>query len=224
MPTVIWLSVVLAALLGSLASPAAAFAVAGLGMLVCLFGLDAPWTSRLLTALAMVPAALIDSAPAWMWIVAGVAIGLATSLLGAEEPALSQEDELQRHLDWCRRREEGGHLLVAFLPEPQVPDPFRVVKCFRVTDSVSLRRSVGGFELHALLDDKRFVREGLEARLSEWCPERKYFGWATFPEDGVTIKALIDHAKSGILDRPAESRAEQESLSPVTQPFATKHV
>ena len=31
---------------------------------------------------------------------------------------------------------------------------------------------------------------------------RKYFGWATFPEDGVTIQALLEHAKAGALARP----------------------
>lgn len=223
-PTIVWLSVVLCALLASLVGGGAQIAVVALGVVVALFALDAPIPSRLLTALAMVPAATMGSGEVWMWAAAGVCIGLATSLVRpAEAPAATDsQSDLQRHLEWCRRREEPAHVLVVPFSDAQVPDPFQLLQCFRVTDSVALSRSTEGFELHALLDHKDFVREGLEIRLSEWCGDRKYFGWATFPEDGVTIQALLEHAKAGMAHRSTENLSEQQAT--LTQPFVTRHV
>jgi hypothetical protein len=223
-PTIVWLSVVACALLASLVGGAAEIAVVILGAAIALFALDAPIPSRLLTAIAMVPAAVTGSGEVWMWVASAVCIGLATSLV-RPAPAATPTDpqsDLQRHLEWCRRREDAAHLLVVPFSNVEVPDPFQVLQCFRVTDSVALSRSTEGFELHALLDHKDFVREGLEIRLSESCGDRKYFGWATFPEDGVTIQALLEHAKTGMVRRSTENHSEQQA--PVTQPFVTRHV
>jgi hypothetical protein len=223
-PTLVWLSVVLCALLASLVGGGAEIAVVALGAVVALFALDAPLPSRLLTAIAMVPAAIMGSSEVWMWAASGVCIGLATSLVrpAPAAAATAPQSDFQRHLEWCRRREESAHVLVVPFSSAQVPDPFQLLQCFRVTDSVALSRSTEGFELHALLDDKDFVREGLEIRLSEWCGDRKYFGWATFPQDGVTIQALLEHAKAGMARRSPEDHSDQQA--PLTQPFVTRHV
>lgn len=222
-PTIVWLAAIVAAALASLLGDGAEILVVALGAVVALLALDAPLPARLLTAAAMAPAALHGSAEAWMWIGSGVCVGLATSFarLVPKTASSGSQGDLQRHLEWCRRREEPAHLLVVPFTSAEVPDPFRLLECFRVTDSVVLSRSTEGFELHALLDDKGFVREGLEIRLSEWCGDRKNFGWATFPEDGVTIQALLEHAKSGMA-RSAEENSEQQG--PLTQPFVTRHV
>lgn len=223
-PTLVWLSVILCALLASLVGGGAEIAVVALGVAVALFRLEAPVPARLLTAIAMVPAATMGSGEVWMWIASAVCIGLATSLVRpAPTPATTvPQSDLQRHLDWCRRREDPAHLLVLPFSNNEVPDPFRLLQCFRATDSVALSRSAEGFELHALLDDKAFVREGLEIRLSEWCGDRKYFGWATFPDDGVTIQALLEHAKTAMARHSAENHSEKQAT--LTQPFVTRHV
>lgn len=223
-PTIVWLSVIVCALLASLVRGGAEIAVVGLGVVVALFALEAPVTSRLLTALAMIPAATVGSGEIWMWAASGVCIGLATSLVRpvAAPASTDPQGDLQRHLEWCRRREEPAHILVVPFSDAQVPDPFELLQCFRVTDSVALSRSTEGFELHALLDHKDFVREGLEIRLSESCGDRKFFGWATFPEDGVTIQALLERAKAGMAHRSTNDLSEQQAT--LTQPFVTRHV
>jgi hypothetical protein len=200
-PTLFWLCAAAAAFGAAALEPGIAIAVAAAGAAASLWLLEARPAARGLTALAMVPVALADSSPAWLWICAGALIGIATSLLrqvqGTRE-VLGGTGELQRHLSWCRRREDEAHLLVLPLTESEMADPSPVLECFRITDSVALSRATGGFELQALLDDKRFVREGLERRLRMIVGEQRSLGWAKFPDDAVTVESLVEHAHTNM--------------------------
>src|SRR5438132_14369549 len=113
-PTIVWLSVVACALLASLLGGGAEIAVVVLGVAVALFALDVPIPSRLLTAIAVVPAAFMGSGEVWMWVAAAVCIGFATSLVRpvAALGTADAQGDLQRHLEWCRRRAEPAHLVV----------------------------------------------------------------------------------------------------------------
>jgi hypothetical protein len=195
-PTVIWLGAVLIALAGSISGLDLAIPAAAGGAVVALTLLRGPIAGRLLTAAAMAPIAFVDSSPAIAWVGACAGIGFATSMLVGEHSSPSPNGDLQRHLEWCRRREEGAHILVVPLSTVGAHELSGLLESFRITDSVTLGKTSGGVELYALLDDKDFVREGLERRLSELRGGSASFGWATFPGDGVTIQTLIEHARA----------------------------
>ena len=203
-PTIVWLSVVLCALLASLVGDGAQIAVVALGVVVALFALDAPIPSRLLTALAMVPAATMGSGEVWMWAAAGVCIGLATSLVrpAAVPAAIASQSDLQRHLEWCRRREEPAHVLVVPFSDAQVPDPFQLLQCFRVTDSVALSRSVDGFSSMRSSTTRTSSGRDWRSGSASGAATASISAAATFPEDGVTIQALSSTLRRAWLSAP----------------------
>lgn len=211
MPTVLWLGTIGVALLASLAVADASVPVAAGAAVVALSLLKGPIAGRLLTVAAMIPIAFVESSPAWAWVAAGAALGLATSFFPRGQAQTEPNGDLQRHLAWCRRREEPAHLLVAPLEGIDELAVRSLLESFRITDSVTLGRSTGGSELYALLDAHGFMREGLERRLAETFADRN-FGWATFPEDGVTLQTLIEHSRGSM--REAQEQAGQLAVAP----------
>ncbi len=224
MPTLLWLGTIGVALLASLALADASVPVAAGAAVIALSLLKGPIAGRLLTVAALIPIAFVDSSPAWAWIAAGAALGLATSFFPrAGQVQTEPNGDLQRHLAWCRRREEPAHLLVAPLQGIDELAVSSLLESFRITDSVTLGRSTGGTELYALLDAHGFMREGLEGRLAESFAGRD-FGWATFPEDGVTLQTLIEHARGSM--REAQEQAGQLTVVPelpLIQPERSAH-
>jgi hypothetical protein len=212
-PTVIWLGAILVALAGSLTGVDVGIPAAVGGAVVALTVLRGPLAGRLLTAAAMAPIAFVDSSPAVAWAGACAGIGFATSMLVSGQSSTPSRGDLQRHLEWCRRREEGAHILVVPLSSVDAHELSGLVESFRITDSVTLGKENGGVELYALLDDKDFVREGIERRLSELRAGRASFGWATFPQDGVTIQTLIEHARAQM-----RAAARQATVHEAPQP------
>ena len=211
MPTLLWLGTIGVALLASLAVADASVPVAAGAAVVALSLLKGPIAGRLLTVVAMVPIAFVETSPDWAWVAAGAALGLATSFFPRGQAQTEPNGDLQRHLAWCRRREEPAHLLVAPLEGIDELAVRSLLESFRITDSVTLGRSTGGSELYALLDAHGFMREGLEGRLAETFAGRN-FGWATFPEDGVTLQTLIEHSRGSM--REAQEQAGQLAVVP----------
>jgi hypothetical protein len=214
MPTLLWLGAIGTALLASLAVADASVPVAAGAAVIALSLLKGPIAGRLLTVAAIVPIAFVDSSPPWAWIAAGAALGLATSFFQGGQAQAEPNGDLQRHLAWCRRREEPANLLVAPLEGIDELAVRSLLESFRITDSVTLGRSTGGTELYALLDAHGFMREGLERRLAETFAGRN-FGWATFPEDGVTLQTLIEHARGSM----REAREHAGKLAVVPEPL-----
>lgn len=204
---IVWLGVVAAALLGSLVIANSAIPLAAGGAVIALYLIQAPIQVRLLTALGMLPIALLESTPTWSWIVGGAAVALASGLNPRPEQLPSDVNgDLQRHLAWCRRREEPAHLLLVPLNGAGDGDLADLLESFRITDSVTLGRGAKGSELYALLDAYSFDRQGLERRLAERLNGQS-LGWASFPEDGVTLQTLIEHARA--MRRSERTFAEQ---------------
>jgi hypothetical protein len=143
-------------------------------------------------AAAMVPGAY-PSAPSWSWVIAGGVVALLVS--ARVGPVVLRSHDLQRHLDWCRRRQEKAHVLVMCFSLREVPKPVRILESFRTTDSIALHYSRGICELRAVLDDARLSRDGVERRILDASDAAFRFGWASFPEDGVTLDALIETAR-----------------------------
>ncbi len=196
-PALVWVAasivaLVLAAAIAPWAAPAAA-AAGVLAALVLLRGRPGP---MVLTAAAMVPAAFATDAPAWSWVLAGALVALAVSR-GGRVVAVHMND-LERHLSWSRRRAERATVLVARLAADQVEDPVALVESFRITDSVSLRRTPRGYDLHAVLDEKDLDRGAVERRIADLTSSPLRCGWATFPDDGVTLDVLLELARQGL--------------------------
>jgi hypothetical protein len=218
-PTLVWLGTLTVALIGQQAVDNAVIPIAAGGAVIALSLIAAPLPARILTAIAMLPVALLDSPPSWAWVAGAAALGLATSHVprGAI-PQAEANGDLRRHRAWCRRREEPAHLLVVPLMGIDEGEMSALLESFRITDSVTLGRGAGGSELYGLLDAHGFMREGLERRLEERFEGRR-FGWATFPEDGVTLQTLIEHARKAMLEgtervSPAYAGAEASTAAP----------
>lgn len=180
-------------------SPAAAAAVAALGVIVAIAVIRGPLGARTITALAMLPGASAD-APAWAWVISGGLVALLVSTRGG--PVILRSHDLQRHLDWCRRRGENAHVLVMRFSLRDVPKPARVLDSFRTTDSIAIHYSQGTCELQAVLDDQGFSRAGVERRILEDNSASFRFGWASFPDDGVTLASLMEIARAELQEMP----------------------
>jgi hypothetical protein len=124
---------------------------------------------------------------------------------GARRVSVSSH-ELERHLAWFRRREEPGTVLVVRIPART--DAGRVRAAFRITDSVATATREGDLELTAVLDRTQLDPEGLERRLTGIAGLELDFGWAHFPEDGVTLPGLLERAREDLPIVTTPARAD----------------
>lgn len=103
--------------------------------------------------------------------------------------------DLDRHLMRCRRREEAAEVLCAVVAGAGEATRARLLGCFRLTDSVEVRRDRHGVGLTAVFDADGLDRDVLERRLLAAVDGRDVrLGWARFPEDGLTLTALREAA------------------------------
>jgi hypothetical protein len=146
--------------------------------------------------LAAASLAAVAGAPAWVFVVAG-GVFAAVLVRRGTAPAPSRLEQIQRHLEWCRRRGEPAHLLWVHAPQIDRVTAKTALEAFRVTDNAALLHEDGEHEeIVAMVDDASFEREGLERRLRAEVGEGAGFGWAEFPEDGVTLEALFRQARA----------------------------
>ncbi len=193
-PVVLWALCAGAALAATQVQVRGALAAGVAGALIAVALLRGTLGSRLVIAAAMLPVAFAGSAPTVAWVLAGILVAGVAAV--GERPLVSRTQDLQRHLDWCRRREEQAHVLVIRLPEVAEGDERPLLEAFRLTDSVAITRYEGRRELHAVVDDHRLSRDGLERRVVQEVGPKAQFGWAAFPEDGFTLDVLLDRAAS----------------------------
>jgi hypothetical protein len=105
-------------------------------------------------------------------------------------------DELERHLMRCRRREEAADVLTAEVVDAGDATRARLAGCFRLTDSVDVRRARRAVELTAVFDADGLDRDALERRLLVVAGDHDVrLGWARFPDDGLTLQALREVAR-----------------------------
>jgi hypothetical protein len=207
-PALLWATVALVALVAPL-SAVGHLALAAAAALTAVT-LPQPPRVRLATALAMVPVAF-DNAPAWSFVLAG---GLLAALVARRQPSAEATPLalIQRHLEWCRRRDEPAHLLWVHAPGIERAVAAAALEAFRVTDHVALLEDEDGYaEIVAMMDHTSFERSGVERRLRSQLGDEPGFGWATFPDDGVTLEALFEHARKiavATASRPIERRAQ----------------
>ena len=100
--------------------------------------------------------------------------------------------ELERHVMRCRRREEPASLMLARVPVGGRSTSHRLAHCYRLTDSVAVARVGRHCEVVALFDhDDGLERAALEARLHAAAGVEPIVAWVRFPDDGVTLEALL---------------------------------
>jgi hypothetical protein len=108
-------------------------------------------------------------------------------------------DELERHIMRCRRRQEPAAVLVVRVAAAGRAGPERLRACFRLTDSVAIRRTRHGFELVGVFDEDGLDRDALEWRLRAVLGEiATSFAWSRFPDDGFTLDMLVEDARSAL--------------------------
>lgn len=214
-PVVLWTVAAVAALAVRDTHTLAAPAIGALAAAAALALLSGRVAGRLVTAVAMAPVAFAATAPSIAWVLAAALVaGVAAT---AERPLVARSQDLQRHLDWCRRREERAHVLVVRLPDAHDESDRGLLEAFRLTDSVSILGRHDGCEVHAVVDDHRLSRDGLERRIVQEVGASARFGWAAFPEDGYTLEVLLERASAELgAEAPASSGLGR--LDPVQQP------
>jgi hypothetical protein len=112
-------------------------------------------------------------------------------------PAAGTAGDLQREIMRCRRRQSSASVLVARLDADHRLAPRELLDWFRLTDSVTVARIGRALEVIGVFDDEGLEREGLQRRLlGAFRGMRVTLAWAGFPDDGVTLEALVDRARS----------------------------
>lgn len=209
-PALLWLAVALTASLVPLSSPwHIGLAVAAA---LCIATLPQSAFVRAVSAAAMIPVAFVD-APTWSFVLAGGTLALVLARTEGEAvPAPLKQ--IQRHLEWCRRRGESAHLLWVHAPYVDRDTARGALDAFRVTDNVALLHEGNEHEeIVAMVDHASFEPAGLERRLRAHVGDAAGFGWAIFPEDGVTVEALFDHARTAAVTSSDSSARPSAQLS-----------
>jgi hypothetical protein len=155
----------------------------------------------LASLLALATVIGVDGGSRVPWLVAGCALALAASYAAAPAVAARGQaswDELGRHLSACRRRGDGAEVLVARVPRLGAPSVRELAGALRIADSVAVAQRGTTVELHAVVDSVDLDREGLEERLRALCGPGLSCGWARFPQDGVTLDALLEQAREEV--------------------------
>jgi hypothetical protein len=160
-----------------------------LGAGLALRGVD-QW--RLLTAVALVPAAFLGP-EILAWTVAGIS-GALLAGTATTRPAPLFADP-QRHLVICRRRDEPATILVAEVPQLETSQLRALHDSTRVSDSLAVKRVRGGRQIYGVLEGGDVDRTAVERRLTGVLGRDAAFRWASFPTDGYTLDLLIEHAQ-----------------------------
>lgn len=172
-----------------------------LGAGLALRGVDA-W--RVLTAMALVPAAFLGP-EILAWTIAGISAALLAGTATSRPAPLFADP--QRHLVICRRRDEPATILVVDVPKLETSQLKRLHESTRVSDSLAVKRIRGGRQIYGVLDGGDVDRAAVERRLTGALGPDAEFRWASFPTDGYALDVLIEQAQP--------RSAPEDSLRPV---------
>jgi hypothetical protein len=117
-----------------------------------------------------------------------------------------------------RRSEKPADILVALpagLPGARRRSARAARSTLRVSDGAAIVSSPRGYRLCAVLEPDARARSAIEHRLRSVCGDEVRVGWASFPEDGVTLESLIAAATDRISDH---ERARPGQPSPRISP------
>ena len=126
-------------------------------------------------------------------------------------------DSLDRELMRRRRREEPAALLLVEGRCDAVAGP-ALKDCLRVTDTVDCRIRRGRVRMRALLDVERLDRIAVERRLAATGAVELAAGWATFPEDGLSLAVVVEAARDRLVPLPPVTVPARDERVPRAQP------
>jgi hypothetical protein len=126
-------------------------------------------------------------------------------------------DPLDRELMRRRRREEPAALLLVEGRCDAVAGP-ALKDCLRVTDTVDCRIRRGRVRIRALLDVERLDRTAVERRLAATGAVELAAGWATFPEDGLTLSMVVEAARDRLVPLPPVALPARDEKVPHARP------
>ena len=110
-------------------------------------------------------------------------------------------DSLDRELMRRRRRGEPAALLL-LEGRCDAAAAQALKDCLRVTDTVECRIRRGRVRMRAVLDLDRLDRAAVERRLAATGDVELAAGWATFPEDGLTLATVVEAARTRLAPLP----------------------
>jgi hypothetical protein len=110
---------------------------------------------------------------------------------------------------WCRRRRESALVLVVRVGKASRRSIDAALTQFRATDNVVATKAGKGFEIRAIVDDDPLARNGIERRVAEALGDvPAQFGWARFPDGGLTLEVLFEQARpTGLTGAAQQDRA-----------------
>jgi hypothetical protein len=198
-PIAIWAVAAAAAIPAGAVTSAGPEAVALIGGACAVAMLRAAPVRMLVSLLALATLIGVDGESRVPWIVAGCALALAATFAAPAVAAGGHRswDELRRHLSACRRRGDSADVLVARIPGLLAPPARELAGALRTADSVVVARQGTTVEVQAVVDSVDLERAGVEQRLRARYGPSVAFGWARFPEDGLTLDVLLEQARSG---------------------------
>lgn len=176
-------------------------------------------TRVLLPSLALVAIAgglvtgVVDTAAVGL-VTAGAILGSAVGLRERSDAvAIDPLHPARTELARARRCAEQADVMVVPLPR-EGPPPREVAATLRVTDGVAASRNGDGWELCAVIADadRDTARQSIERRLLAAANGELAVGWATFPDEGLTLDDLLDLA-----------RDRARATAPVTDPSPALH-
>lgn len=156
------------------------------------------WIAAIVLAIAVELPAILP------WVV--VAICLSVWVSGRTRTVrTSALGELDLFLERCRRRGEPTSFLVVDIPAHAKALP-TLLQSVRVTDSLDVRRAGSRYEVYGLLEGSDISRAQLEARFTQALDGvAPTFGWASYPDDGLTVDALHRQARGSMTTTRTES-------------------
>jgi hypothetical protein len=218
-----WAAMFVAAVFLSDVPPGAAVPAFALGISAMLAMVWMPRVWRVLMFVALLVGLL---GPAAAWVVAAASLSLlvrAQALMVRYEVAPGP----QLQLDRSRRRGEPASVLVVALP-PNAADTRRALEVVRITDALAVRQTAGQLQLYGVLEGVA-PRTIIEQRLAQAAGDvAPAFGWARFPEDGLTLEILVECAEHALSVQAAQTHPTQtfvpgSSELPLGDPIAVAH-
>ena len=126
-------------------------------------------------------------------------------------------DSLDRELMRRRRREEPAALLLVEGRCDTVAES-ALKNCLRVTDTIDCRIRRGRVRMRALVDLERLDRAAVERRLAATGAVELAAGWATFPEDGLSLAMVVEAARDRLVPLPPVALPGPDEKVPRTRP------
>jgi hypothetical protein len=180
-----------------------------------------PASGRVWSGLFLLSAAVVPFAPLAGWIVGAIGAVIALShrapLRGGDSVA-----DMRREIERSRRAETPAAVFVANVADGKGVDAQHIRGTFRLADTVEVVHDAAGFHLRGVVNDlAEFCPFGLGERLELELGTTVETGWARFPDEGMTLEALLERATADLhATDAAPTRPETASLPTVAPDYA----